>query len=335
MVKPQGADVLGPTKSQAVKRPKIDFSKIGRSKRLAKLNKDYLDLLSIVHRSRHGFAVEQARLKSKPAKDAAKQLLRQLDLVVQMVSLPHSILMMMEGFLTATTTAERNPEKLRKMFEEQFKSTMQHFFVLDVSGALSRPWLFAMTVYIWTAFECLAGDLWAISLNHATTLGHRILTSIPSEDAEKFGLSRRHIDVGLAARYGFDLRRSLGTILKSKFDFSSFAGVEAAYKQAFGACGELENYGDTLKELEQVRHLIVHRGGVADGKFVKATKLKARPDKTVSLKLSKVAHYMISVTLGCLALLKIVDEWFASQKKENDVAKTQEPKDAGAPPNAT
>jgi len=328
MVKTQGADAVGPTKGRAAGTPKIDLLKVGKSKRLAKLNKDYLDLLSIVEKSRHGFAVEQASLKSKPAKDAAEQLLRQLDLIFHMVQLPYVILMTMLGYATGFEDAFKlvlhrlvshrttpNLEDRKRKYEKQAKSAMQHFFAIDVSGSLSRPWLFAVTVYIWTAFECLAGDLWAISLNHATTLGHRTLTSIVSEDTEDSSLSRRHIDVGLAARYGFDLRRSLGTILRPKFDFSSFEGVMVAYKKAFGTCGELENFSDVLKELEQLRHLIVHRGGVADSKFVKITKPKVRADKIVSLKLSQVGLYMMSVTLGCVALLKVVDEWFVSQKE--------------------
>lgn len=301
--------------------PSIDLSQIGKSKRLAKRNKDYLDLLSIVTRAREGFVIEQTRLNSKPAKESAKQLLGQLDLIYHMVSLPHATLMLMEGeayFKQASldkVLLDLSEEEKRKAFEKRYASTMQRFFAIDVTGSLSRPWLFAITVYIWTAFECLAGDLWVASLNHATKLGQRILSSIPHDDAEKFGLSRRHIDVGLAARYGFDLRRSLGTVLRSKFDFSSVDGIEVAYKQAFGIVSPLhETDCATLSELEQVRHLIVHRGGVADDKFLKLTKLKVRRAKILSLALSQVGDYMAGMTLGCVGLLKIVDKWFEEQK---------------------
>jgi hypothetical protein len=58
----------------------------------------------------------------------------------------------------------------------------------------------------------------------------------------------------------------------------------------------------------------VHRGGVADAKFAKITKLKVKPEAKFSLKLSKVGLYMMSVTLGSVALLNIVDDWFAAQK---------------------
>jgi hypothetical protein len=321
MRKPKRADDTGQPKSQMAKTLNVDFAKIGKSKRLTKQNKAYLDLLSIVEKSRRGFAVEQTKLQSKPAKDAARQLLRQLDLIFHMVQLPYVILMMMEGYATGLQKGfeivlrrgKPKHEDSRKTFEKLSKRTMQRFFAIDVSGSLSRPWLFAVTLYIWTAYECLAGDLWSTSLNQATGLGHRILTSIRSEDPEKLGISRRHIDVGLAARYGFDLRHSLGTILKAKFEFSSFDGIKAAYTQAFGTCGELEDQRDALKELEQVRHLIMHRGGIADPRFVTMTKIKTRPNSMLSLKLAQVAEYMMSMTMGCVALLHVVDDWFAQQ----------------------
>lgn len=316
---PKGVGVGRPA-DQATQIPRIDLSKVGKSKRLAKQNKNYLDLLSIVTRSRYGFVAEQARLKSEPAKNAATQILRQLDLIIHMVQLPYVILMMMEGYKSGWEQAFKvvlrgpkpNQGDRKKRFEKCAKSAMQQFFAIDVSGSLSRPWLFAVTLYIWTAFECLATDLWATSLNRATPLGHRILSSISGEDAEKSGLSRRHIEVGLAARYGFDLRRHLGTILKSKFDFRSCDGIQSAYKQAFGNCGKPPEWA-TLKELEQVRHLIVHRGGVVDSKFAKVTNLRVRPDRTLSLTLPQVGGYMMSVTLACADLLKIVDEWFTAQ----------------------
>ncbi len=304
-----------------------DFSKLGKSKRLAKQNKDYLELFSIVEKSRQGLIGEQARLKSKPGKESAKLLLRQLDLIFHIVSLPYLILITMEGYAKGYVKGQMsvfkevflgvksNPEITENEFEKVAKETMQRFFALDVSGQLSRPWLFATTLYIWTAYECLAGDLWAASLNHATKLGHRVLNSLSGEDGEHTGLSRRHIDVGLAARHGFDLRKSLGSILKPKFNFSDFDGIQTAYQQAFGTCGALsDQYRKTLKELEEVRHLIVHRGGVADAKFVKVTKMKIKPNKTLSLQLPQVGLYMMSATMGCVSLLHVVDEWFIENK---------------------
>ena len=267
---------------------------------------------------------------SQPAKDALAQLLRQLDLISGMVRFPHSILLVMEGQVEGSMSAFRallevmahkntapdaGPSK-RKRFEKQFKTTMRKFFWLDKNqaGSLSRPWLFAVNVYIWTAFECFAGDLWTGALNHATPLAHRAFNCISNDDREQVGISRRQIEVGLAARYGFDLRRSLGTILKTKFDFTSFDGIQSAYAQVFGDCGELADWSNTMKKLEQTRHLILHRGGIVDEKFLKTTKIKARRNALIAITILQTAEHMMSMVMASVSLLKVVESWFVSQK---------------------
>jgi hypothetical protein len=307
----------------------IDF-RVGKSRKRARQNKGYLELLSVVSKSRAGLKAQQAMLTSKPAKHAANLLDRQLDLIFHMVFMPYMILMAMEGYAEGKwSVAEEvlgitsSPKEERKRFQKISRTTMERFFALDAGGSLSRPWLSATTVYMWTAFECLAGDLWTSSLDQSTTLGHQVLGTISGDDPENTGLSRRRIDVGLAARYGFDLRRKLGTILRPKFDFTSVEGVQSAYKKAFGTCGELEKYS-SLKDLEQVRHLIVHRGGIADDQFMKVAKVKGKPGRPLFLTMEKVTSYMVGVTLGCVALLKVVDEWFGAHqtRPENHASET-------------
>ncbi len=81
----------------------------------------------------------------------------------------------------------------------------------------------------WTAFECLAADLWAASLNeYPQPLAQAALGSLDPQDTGE--LTGKQISVGLAARYGFDLRHCLGTLLKPKFDFTSVKGIQKAYK---------------------------------------------------------------------------------------------------------
>jgi len=238
--------------------------------------------------------------------------------------MPHLLLVAMEGRVEGLKDAfsgilgqdaNKRELKKRKLFEAGSKQTMRHFFSLDtyMRGGLSGPWLFAITVYTWTTFECLAGDLWANSLNQGTTLAQKVLTSLPNE-TDGSGLSRRHIEVGLAAKHNFDLRRSLGTVLRPKFDFTSFDGISSAFEQAFGRCEELQELESSLKELEQVRHLIVHRGGIVDDKFLKISKLKVRRNTALRLSVGQVRDYIISMTLGCVALLHSVDGWFTSQQ---------------------
>jgi hypothetical protein len=316
---------------------KVNFSNLKKSKHLAIKNEAYLRLHSVVRQARQGFVTEQSRLVSNPARESASQILRQLDLIVNMVEMPYALLIVMDGYVSGWQAAfevalgkfakldhgelaKVGSEKRRKAFEESAQETMRTFFAIDSShsGALSQPWLFAITVYIWTAFECLASDLWVKSLNHSPQLAQRVISSISSSDDEQSGISKRHIEVGLAAKYGFDLRRHLGSALKKKFEFTKYQGILEAYCKAFGPCPELEQFGDELKQLEQVRHLIVHRGGITDDQFIKLSQLKIRTNSKLRLTLDQVRDYVMTVTLASVALLHTVDRWASPQSGSQD-----------------
>lgn len=79
--------------------------------------------------------------------------------------------------------------------------------------------------------------------------------------------------IGLLARYGFDVRDKLGTILAGRFDFTSYSGIRTAYSSAFGNDGELRIiFGDSLPAtLEAMRHVIVHRAGYVDAVYARRT----------------------------------------------------------------
>lgn len=81
----------------------------------------------------------------------------------------------------------------------------------------------------------------------------------------------------------------------------------------FANCGELGDWKDTMKKLEQTRHLILHRGGVVDEKFLKTTKIKARRNALISITIPQTGEHMISMVMASLSLLKVVEGWFASQ----------------------
>ncbi len=121
-------------------------------------------------------------------------------------------------------------EEARKQFMDHLWETAQRHLVhlshdKKVASAL-RSIEVARVVLGWTAFECLAADSWETALNEsALRLGQRALSAIPDDASVEDGLTRKHVAVGLLAKYGFDLRKKLGTILRQKFDFSSLAGI--------------------------------------------------------------------------------------------------------------
>ncbi len=163
----------------------------------------------------------------------------------------------------------------------------------------------------WTALECLASDLWVASLNEgAVPLAQNAFTTL--DQLEPCELTSKQIPVGLAARYGFDLRHCLGTVLKPKFDFTSVSGIQKAYKVFPMKDDHLQRLlaAPLLSELEATRHLIVHRASTVDGEYKRRTSSTLEVGTQFSFSKEKVSSFaMVSQETG-FQLLAEVNDWF-------------------------
>jgi len=171
----------------------------------------------------------------------------------------------------------------------------------------------------WTAFECLAGDLWVGALNeNPRPLAQMAITTLSRDDDE---VNPKQISVGLAAKYGFDLRHCLGSILKSRFDFTSVSGIRKAYK-VFGEDAYLNETleSPTLLKLEITRHLIVHRGGVVDEEYRKRSKIDAELGHPLTLSEESVAELRGAMREAGIRLLAFVND----KSAEDDSTRSQE-----------
>lgn len=297
-----------------------------RNRRTRKLAREFLHLLGVLDGAQKNVLALESSLKSTAGRSAAKRFALQVNLILDIVLLPYKILMYMEGLqgglkeglsIALQTMLEKQPGqehtlgRVRKHRNREKQpelvsvDAMSHFFVLEHSSGV-RSWLFATAVYTWTAFECTAGDLWEEMLNQSPTIGHGVLSELPRNKSDD-GLSGLHIPVSLAAKFQFDLRRRLGTLLRSKFDFTSVDGIVKAYERAFGECEALEALSGELKELEHTRNLIVHRGGIVDERFLNVTKVKARRGRALDIRISGVTRYVIAVTSGAIGLLQLAE----------------------------
>jgi hypothetical protein len=130
----------------------------------------------------------------------------------------------------------------------------------------------ARLVLGWTAFECLSRDAWEAALNESPAgLAQQTVRGLPSEEDSESGLTRKQVPVAFLSKFGFDLRKRMGTVLRSKFDFTSVSGMRQAYIAAFGDKKELSSIfaEPELMQLEAFRNLIVHRGGIVDEEYLK------------------------------------------------------------------
>jgi hypothetical protein len=167
----------------------------------------------------------------------------------------------------------------------------------------------------WTAFECLAADLWVDALNsEALLLAQRAISSIETQEPGE--ISAKQIPVGLAARHGFDLRNCLGTILRTKFDFTSVSGIRKAY-QVFAPIDDfVEKVFATprLAELEATRHVIVHKAGKIDTEYCRRTKSTLPIGSVLTFDRDQSQLFCNVSVIAGTGLLAFVNDWLVREK---------------------
>lgn len=207
-----------------------------------------------------------------------------------------------------------SPADVKAIEEENLQALGFALDLPDVMPAVTSL-LRASIVSAWTLIECAASDVWVAALNSRSDLGHRVWSSV--KDREKDSeLSNKQISISEAARFGFDLRNCLGTILKRKFDFTSTSGIRDAYRilpgcepQAFAVASVF------LTFIEAYRNVVVHRAGRVDEQFLARTRrLHGLPfpqwkiDDEVECTLDLAVHCAEAAVLFAGHLLTAVDE---------------------------
>jgi hypothetical protein len=173
----------------------------------------------------------------------------------------------------------------------------------------------------WTALECVATDCWIAGLNACPTqLAQRVLASTPHE-SDGSEISSKQISLGLAAKYGFDLQHRLGTILKSKFDFTSISGIRRAYNAAFKGWGPIDKLNSLMsrplfRELELTRNLIVHRGGLVDAEYNSLMSTDFPLDKPLEVSDKKADDFTNQVAVAGSAILHFVSDFIEQSHRK-------------------
>ena len=176
--------------------------------------------------------------------------------------------------------------------------------------------LYAGVVFGWTAFECLAGDLWTASVNaRPSAVMREILddTDGPHPD----GMTSKSISVGLLARYNFDLRSHMGTILKGKFEFTNVDGIRRAFA-ALGADPILTKrlVDPDLRNFEAARHLIVHKGAVVDERFRGRVPHGPAVGSILAVDGAELSRLLNAGLFAGCELLRFVDRWLGSRTED-------------------
>ncbi len=182
--------------------------------------------------------------------------------------------------------AEIKPKLETEFMRLSMKQAVEHFEEDDMKRALTRldgilsnsisPFvragietvLSSQILNAWTAVESLMKDLWETALNHGPE--EWATKVMKSGSLKRLKEQEKAVSYSYLQEHRFDLRRKMGTILKTKLKFETVQEVVDAYGLVFGADVDISYTRDAIlhvQTLEATRHLLAHRGGIVDVKF--------------------------------------------------------------------
>lgn len=173
----------------------------------------------------------------------------------------------------------------------------------NVSSAVSE--LHAQgIVLVWSAFEVLARDLFVCCLNSRPDLASRIL----GDETTRRLFQMRGLDFETLTQYSFDVSHAMGEILIQAHDLGNLPAMKACFTALFPeeltlrAC--LSDH--QLWLLGQRRHLIVHRRGIVDNKYLESSGEKLVLGSQISVSPSDVERGLDIVCSAGIELMKRV-----------------------------
>lgn len=168
----------------------------------------------------------------------------------------------------------------------------------------------SLTIMLWTTYECFTKDVWICAVNtFPRELG---LEAFKNTQKQRNGdISPKLIPVRLLADYDFDLKNVLGNVLSTRYEFTSIQGIQRSFKSAFGSkidFGKIISKKE-IKQLEMVRHLLVHRAGIVDEIFCKQFKNKVRIGQQYRPDDKLISQAAKAVKSSCIKLIQSIYEW--------------------------
>jgi len=265
------------------------------------------------------------KVKIKEIKQLGLKFHDNLDLVANMVTLPHALLSLehakralvpheIMAALKSRLEKKDYSEARKEVFESDVLPKMQTTLDEAMDGGekaflnlLQDNWiglsntyealLYSGTVWIWCSFEVLMKELWVIALNIGGSYASKnVIRNLSNpEDAGGIDLLRgRYVSLDYLARYGYNISNQLGSALSYKFDFTSVNGIKEAYLCAFPKSiairDSLDNKG--IIGLEATRNVVVHNAGIVDEEFCKKMNMsKSEIAKKLQLNSRKLSDY--------------------------------------------
>lgn len=160
--------------------------------------------------------------------------------------------------------------------------------------------LFQAQVAGWSAFESFSREFIIEWLNRNPS---QAIDLIGDPSVQKL-IGSKALSISDLSDFGFDLTRSMGNIVFSKAKFDSFHPMKKVFKILFDNPKLQLAFGPQLYELNQNRHLIVHRRGIVDTEYLKNTGKELEPGKRLYLTGKDTAKCLFAVQKAIIAILE-------------------------------
>lgn len=126
--------------------------------------------------------------------------------------------------------------------------------------------------------------------------------------------SEKQIDVKRILDIGLNLSYDIGKLITEKEDFQSVEYIQKEYKKAF----DFDPFDDTeLKELRKIfaiRHLIIHRAGIVDHKFIRDTGLDYKIGESFIISLDEILDMINFMEKTIIELDQKIDNRYKKRK---------------------
>ena len=216
-----------------------------------------------------------------------------------------------DAYLVAEQTANERIEKM--LNSDSLESTPLIELVIlalnslvesDHFSKISSTYLRQAVVMVWNAFEILTRDILEQVLNHSPSLIERLSKS----DVVKRRIDLKTLVWENIGTHGFNLSEAMGSIIVSSQDFSDISSIKGFFRALLD--GDQRNMkalaaldSRALYSLSKLRHLIVHRRGMIDQRFLAATDSKQSVGEEVEMSVQVIENFVRAVNDCGLQLL--------------------------------
>jgi hypothetical protein len=157
-------------------------------------------------------------------------------------------------------------------------------------------------VLAWGAFEVLARDLLCAYLNERPDAARELAVNAVTSKLFSF----KKIDFDVLAEFEFDLSSRMGDFVTYNNNLSSIEAIRAVYKSLSGDSQDLVKLiqDERLWKLCKSRHLIVHRRGIIDQKYIDETGSPVSIGATLNIAPCELETYIQAVEDAAGAMLR-------------------------------